>query len=272
MREKIYQAFHLDRKQFACDLERAERASHELRQLEPLSEDEVLGQQSYDEAFLVRFTYNSAAIEGSTLSLIDTALVIEGEFMPSDPADKRLSDIFAARGIADGVAFAHRARQEKRAVTEDLIKDIHERTALDCQPRVRGAYRTNAVYLRGSQTVPAAVDHVRPLMGDLIFAFEHAEGHPLLNAAAFHVLFENIHPFADGNGRCGRIILNYMLECAGYPPIALKAANRATYLTSLEDWQVRDNPQPFVAMVCDQIVEEAHACYEGIMQSRGQAS
>lgn len=63
-----------------------------------------------------------------------------------------------------------------------------------------------------------------------------------------------------------------MLECAGYPPIALKAANRAAYLTSLEDWQVRDNPQPFVAMVCDQIVEEAHARYEGIMQSRGQAS
>ena len=96
MREAIYQAFHLDEVPFESLLERADEATRKLQRLYPLSDDEKLAMKSYDEAFLVRYTYNSAAIEGSALSLVDTALVIEGEFMLSDPADKRLSDIFAA--------------------------------------------------------------------------------------------------------------------------------------------------------------------------------
>ena len=268
MQEKMYQMFHLDVRPYAALLKRTDAAAQAWHDCSPLSPDEQLGQQSYDEVFLVRFTYNSAAIEGSTLSLVDTALVVEGEFMPSDPADKRLSDIFAARGIADGVAFAQRALEWQEQVSETFIKDIHERTALDCQPRVRGSYRNHAAYLRGSETVPVSAVQVRPLMGDLVFGYLNAEGHPIVNAAAFHVLFENIHPFADGNGRTGRIVLNYQLEQAGYPPIALKAADRAAYLASLEDWQVRNNPEAFITMVCEQIVEEASARREGILQSR----
>lgn len=268
MREAIYQAFHLDEALFAELLEQADEATQKLQRLYPLSDDETLAMKSYEEAFLVRFTYNSAAIEGSRLSLVDTALVIEGEFMPSDPGDKRLSDIFAARGIADGVAYASTKLGADTPISEELIKDVHERTALDCQPRVRGIYRSGAVYIRGSETVPVSAAQVRPLMGDLVFGFAQSQNHPILRAAAFHALFENIHPFADGNGRTGRILLNYLLEKEGYPPIALKAENRAAYLSSLEDWQVRQNPRSFVTLVCEQIVEEATARYEGIMQSR----
>lgn len=268
MREATYQDFHLDETLFAEQLEQADDATQKLRRLYPLSDDEALAMKSYEEAFLVNFTYNSASIEGSTLSLMDTVLVIEGKFMPSDPADKRLSDIFAARGIADGVAFAASKLDAGAPLSEELIKDIHERTALDCQPRVRGVYRNGAVYIRGSETVPVSAAQVRPLMGDLVFGFAQSQNHPILRAAAFHALFENIHPFADGNGRTGRILLNYLLEKEGYPPIVPKAANRAAYLSSLEDWQVRQDPCPFVTLVCEQIVEEAAARYEGIMQSR----
>lgn len=268
MHEAINQAFHLDEVPYAGLLDESDEAMRKLRQLYPLSVDEALAMKSYDEAFLVRYTYNSAAIEGSTLSLVDTALVIEGEFMPSDPADKRLSDIFAARGIADGVALVTSKLDAGAPLSEELIKDIHERTALDCQPRVRSVYRNGAVCIRGSESVPVSAAQVRPLMGDLVFGFVQSQNHPILRAAAFHALFENIHPFADGNGRTGRILLNYLLEKEGYPPIALKAANRAAYLSSLEDWQVRKDPSPFVSLVCEQIVEEATARYEGIMQSR----
>ena len=76
MREAIYQAFHLDEAPFAGLLEQADDATRKLQRLYPLSDDETLAMKSYEEAFLVRFTYNSAAIEGSTLSLVDTALVI----------------------------------------------------------------------------------------------------------------------------------------------------------------------------------------------------
>ena len=268
MQEKIYQAFNLDASRYEPLLTRADARARELAALQPLSDDEKLAMASYNESFLVRFTYNSAAIEGSTLTLADTALVLEGEFMPSDSADKRLSDVFAARGISDGVAFAQRAAEQGNSLSESLIKDIHERTALDCQPRTRGSYRMGAVYIVGSKTVPVAAAQVRELMADLVYAEAHSPEPVLVRAAAFHAMFENIHPFSDGNGRTGRIILNMMLETAGYPPIAVKAANRASYLTALEDWQVRDDPEPMIKIVADQVVEEAVARCNGIMQSR----
>lgn len=268
MRERMYRAFHLDGGVCAAELERADVATSHLRSLLPLSDDEMLAMESYDESFLVRFTYNSAAIEGSTLSLADTALVLEGEFMPSDPADKRLSDVFAARGVADGVAFMHQALAEGLLLSEGLIKDIHERTALDCQPRTRGSYRSAAVWIRGSETTTAPVHEIREYMADLLYQCEASSEHVLARAAAFHAMFENIHPFADGNGRVGRIVMNFMLQQAGYPPIAIKAAGRADYLRSMEDWQVRNDPVPLISLVAEQVVEEAEVRAAGIMQSR----
>ena len=131
------------------------------------------------------------------------------------------------------------ARGAGGPLDEDLIKDIHERTALDCQPRARGVYRVTSVYINGSLTVTADPHCVRELMANLIFAANNTDMHPIAKAAAFHAMFENIHPFKDGNGRTGRIIINHMLMEAGYPPIAFKASSKAGYHTALEDWQVR---------------------------------
>ena len=203
MKEKIFTAFNLSETAYRDIVEPADEQQHLLTKLSPLSIEEADAMRSYDEAFLVRFTYNSAAIEGSTLTLIDTELVLEGEFMPSDGNDKRLRDVFAARGIADGCDFAERALEHKAPLTESLIRGIHERTALDCQPRTRGMHRSSAGYIRESETVPVEADLVRESMADLMFAWENSEEHPLVKAAAFHAMLENIHPFQDGNGRAG---------------------------------------------------------------------
>ena len=268
MQEKIFQAFHLEDALCASLLSAADKATQRYRALFPLSAAEQDAMKSYDEAFLIRFTYNSAAIEGSTLSLADTALVLEGEFMPSSPEDKRLSDLFAARGIADGVAFAHKLLERGAQLTEEAIKDIHERTALDCQPRTRGSYRTGAVYISGSETVPVAAAQVRPTMAALLFGYHNSPEPPLAKIAAFHMLFENIHPFTDGNGRTGRIVMNWQLQAHGYPPIAVKAADRAGYVQALEDWQVRNEPRSLLRLIAQFVEEEALARTEGVMQSR----
>ena len=92
----------------------------------------------YDRDWLVRYTYNSNAIEGSTLTLEDTSLVLEGEFVPSDSPARY---VFAARGVADGMAYVREYAREGRRLDEELVRRVHEVTALDLQPFARGTFR-----------------------------------------------------------------------------------------------------------------------------------
>lgn len=230
MHEKIYKAFHQD---ISTDnYNELDELKKTFEGMQPFNEYEKDGLKSYDDAFLVRFTYESNAIEGSTLSLGDTELVLEGEFTPNN--NQRLREIFSARGCADGCAYIEKELENDRKFTENFIKDIHERTTLDCQPRIRGTYRIAPVYIQGSLTEPVDPIQIRELMPTLLYAYENSDAHPIAKAAAFHAMFENIHPFQDGNGRTGRLILNYMLEKEGYPPIALKHDAKQDYKKSLE--------------------------------------
>ena len=137
MHEKIYKVFHQDIS--IDDYKELDELKKKFEGMKPFNEYEKDGLKSYDDAFLVRFTYESNAIEGSTLSLGDTELVLEGEFTPNN--NQRLREIFSARGCADGCAYIEKELENDRKFTEDFIKDIHERTTLDCQPRIRGTYR-----------------------------------------------------------------------------------------------------------------------------------
>lgn len=249
LRDDIYDSFHLDAGKYSALVSEPDDS------IRPKTLDEQDALEDYAEQFLVKFTYNSNAIEGSTLSLGDTELIFEGEF-PTDVEDKRLSDVFAAMGIKEGCERAHRFLAERKPMSEEMIKDIHESTALDCQPRTRGVYRVTPVYIRNSRAVPPSPDLVRPLMADLLFAYENSPMPALLRAAAFHAMFEAIHPFRDGNGRTGRIVLNYMLKSSGYPPIAIKSSSRSRYLNALEFWQVDGNPVPLLELINECIGEE----------------
>ena len=252
--EMSFRMFDVDERNSRSELDAIDSLRRDYASLFPLGVEESESLASYEDSFLVRFTYNSAAIEGSTLSLGDTALVLEGEFMPS--GDKRLSDVFAARGIADACSYAEAALQAGRVLDEELVKDLHERLALDCQPRLRGSYRVGPVFIRGSLTTPVAAGRVREAMGDLMYVSRFSNLHPVVKAAAFHAAFENVHPFSDGNGRVGRLILNYMLMSAGFPPIAIKSDMRGEYVTSLERWQVAGDPTPLVRAICDSVRTE----------------
>ncbi len=268
MKEFIHKAFsfsaeeNLDKLLLTID-EKVDKLKSEYA---PRTEGEKDAMAEYQRNFLVQFTHNSSSIEGSTLTPMQTALVVEGEFIPSD--DKEVRDMFAVKGCYEGYDFMLQALEENRAFDENLIKDIHERTALDCQPRTRGIYRVVPAYISGSKTVPVPALKIREYMADLMFAFENSSQHPIIRASAFHAVFEAIHPFRDGNGRCGRTVLNYMLLKQGYPAIAIKADNRMEYLKSLETWQTENNPVPFIERVADCISKEADSMIDTIQQTR----
>ena len=95
--------------------------------------------------------------------------------------------------------------------------------------------------------------------------------HPIIKASAFHAMFENIHPFADGNGRTGRQILNMMLMQEGYRPIAIKHDAGRTYAEHLEQWQVHDDPMPLLETIVDCVDHEQSAVADLVLNIRNGA-
>lgn len=217
-------------------LARADESKRRLACLPPLDGVEQSAIDEYHRDWLARYVYNSNAIEGSTLSLKDTELVLEGGFLPARAPARY---IFAARGVADGMAYVKRFVDRKHPLDIDIIRRLHEITALDVQPALRGEFRPYGyiVHIRGA-------------------AADGGDAHPILRAAGFHAMFENIHPFADGNGRTGRQILNIMLMQAGYEPIVIKHDTGRIYVEQLEQWQAYDNPAPLTCMIANCVVRE----------------
>ncbi len=127
-------------------LRRIDALKDRARALDPLDGVEGMALADYDRDWLVRYTYNSNAIEGSTLTLEDTSLVLEGEFVPSDSPARY---VFAARGVADGMAYVREYAREGRRLDEELVRRVHEVTALDLQ-RSPVARSAPTVIWRGS--------------------------------------------------------------------------------------------------------------------------
>lgn len=203
--------------------------------------------RSYEEDFLVRMAYNSNAIEGSTLTLAETEIIYEGEFVPGKPG----RDQIAARGIFEGYDFLKRCASEELIFDKNLILDTHERCALDLQPAARGIFRNAPAIIRAARTTPTSPLRIREEIDDLIFHFNRLvrEVDPFLACAWFHAAFEAIHPFADGNGRTGRLLMNAQLESFGFAPVAIKASHALEYKEALELWQVDGNDVPFINLL-----------------------
>lgn len=239
-------------------LRRIDALKDRARALDPLDGVEDMALADYDRDWLVRYTYNSNAIEGSTLTLEDTSLVLEGEFVPSDSPARY---VFAARGVADGMAYVREYVREGRRLDEELVRRVHEVTALDLQPFARGTFRPYGYLARITATRVKTADplEIRDDLRALIDGLDASGAHPLLRAAGFHAMFENIHPFMDGNGRTGRQLLNFMLLKHGYRPVAIKYDAKRDYARSLETWQVDGDPVAFCSVFLDCVEQEEHA-------------
>lgn len=248
-------------------LRRIDALKDRARALEPLDGVEEMALADYDRDWLVRYTYNSNAIEGSTLTLEDTSLVLEGEFVPSDSPARY---VFAARGVADGMAYVREYAKEGRKLNEELIRRLHEVTALDLQPFARGTFRPYGYLARITATRVKTADplEIRDDLRSLIDGLDGCAAHPLLRAAGFHAMFENIHPFMDGNGRTGRQLLNFVLLRNGYRPVAIKYDAGRSYARGLEAWQVDGKPDSFCSIFLDCVEQEEQTLVDLIERLR----
>ena len=192
----------------------------------PLTEGEL---ERLNEEFVVEYTYNSNAIEGNTLTLRETDLVLRGMTIDQKP----LKDHMEAVGHKEAFDYICDLVKEKEPLTEEVIKRIHYLVLAD-KPLDRGVYRKVPVTIVGAKHTPVQPYLIQPQMQSLLNMYEAIEEDFISKLARFHILFEHIHPFIDGNGRTGRLLVNLELMKLGYPPIDIKFTDRKAYYDAFD--------------------------------------
>ena len=194
------------------------------------------------EAFMVRFTYNTQKIEGSALSLRETAILLEKEYTPGN---RPLSDVKEAEALKD--VFLEMLGYEKELSLQTLLY-WHKSLFRATKPDIAGRVRDHQVAISGSEYKPPLPVELNALLKDLFrwYNREKSRLHPVELAALVHYKLVTIHPFADGNGRTARLVINFILNKYDYPMFDIPYRNRNSYYNALERAQKKGDENIFI--------------------------
>lgn len=209
----------------------------------PLTEGEL---ERLNEEFMIEYTYNSNAIEGNTLTLRETDMVLRGLTVNQKP----LEDHMEAVGHKDAFYFICDLVKDKVPLSESVVKQIHS-LVLVSKPQDRGVYRRVPVRILGAHVEPVQPYLIEPEMFNLIKGYHESKLNIVEKLAYFHIAFESIHPFIDGNGRTGRLLVNLELMKSGYPPIDIKFTDRKRYYEAFDAYNVKNDLSKMSALFAE---------------------
>jgi Fic family protein len=208
---------------------------------------------SLHEKLIIEWTYHSNAIEGNTLTLSETKVVLEGITI----GGKSIVEHLEAINHREAILFLEEIIRHHAPLSEWNIKNIHAIILKEIDKQHAGRYRTENVVIGGAIHIPPKHYEISLLMQHLILAYqeEWQAYHPIVSATLLHGEFVKIHPFIDGNGRTARLLLNFELMRNGYPPIIIKKENRAQYYHALDHAHTTMDYEPFLAFVAQWVIE-----------------
>ena len=206
----------------------------------------------------IAFAFHSGKIENDRITFRDTREIFEHDGVTSYTGDLRT--LFEIRNAREAYELFLQAFRDRRPLDETLIQDFQRRLTYGTYDSRRwqlgerpGAYKRRD-YVTGRGEVGAAPEDVAEEMAELLAELEDAGPEQSLTAAAyFHAKFENIHPFADGNGRTGRLAMNYLLALRDHPPIIIHEEDRRDYYGALEAWDEAQTLEPLRAFLQAQL-------------------
>lgn len=180
----------------------------------------------------LEWTYHSNAIEGNTLTLRETKVVLEGITV----GGKSIREHFEATNHRDAILYVEEIVTKNEELSEWQIKNIHSLVLRGVDDGEAGRYRRENVAIAGASTTPPSFLHLPEKIGSLLEWYKGAsQMHPIKRAAVLHTRFEEIHPFIDGNGRTGRLLMNLELMKAGYTPAIIRKEDRLAYYDALDE-------------------------------------
>ena len=236
------------KKSYTPILEQINSLKKSLDSCRPLTPAEV---DAIKEVFLVEHTYNSNAIEGNTLTLQETALVLQGVTIDKKP----LKDHLEAVGYKEAFQYVEELAKQDKDLSEFDIKSIHNLVLAD-RPEDRGTFRRVNVRIAGALTTPVQPYLIEPKIEELLNNYNvwSKNMHIVERVANFHLQFESIHPFIDGNGRTGRLIMNLQLIKEGLPAINIKFADRKKYYDAFDEYSRTGSSEAMTKLVGEAVI------------------
>ena len=198
--------------------------------------------------FEVRLTHHSTAIEGNTLTQSETQIVLEKGITIGG---KSLRDHLEVVGHGEALTFVRLLADGAEPIGERQIREIHA-LVMKGQGEEIGGYRSLDVRAAGTEFVYPSHLRVPELMAEFVAWLREADD-PVARATEAHRRFVTIHPFRDGNGRVGRLLMNLLLMRAGYPIAVLRVEDRAAYMDALVMAQSGGGDGALLALVSDAV-------------------
>lgn len=196
------------------------------------------------EAFCSLFAYDSTGIEGNTLTLSETSYLLFEGIVPKEKSLREINEVINHKKAFDYIL------DYKGDLNKEFILELHRLVVVntirqDLLSEI-GRYRTVQVYIGNS--IPPIPQDVPTKMAKLLrwYSTNKEKLHPLVLASYFHTEFERIHPFVDGNGRVGRLLMNFILHKNHYPMINIPKKRKFRYYQVLQEMHRTGNLQPFV--------------------------
>ena len=231
-------------------LKKVDVLEEHLSALRPLPEEAL---KKIQDALDIEYTYESNRIEGNTLTLQETALVVnEGVTI----SGKSMREHLEAINHTEAISYIKDIAKQDIEISERTIKEIHALILHGIDRENAGRYRTVPVMISGSTHIPPQPYLIEKQMEDFILRFKQMEKekvHPVLIAAYLHDELVRVHPFIDGNGRTSRLLMNLYLLRNGYVIITLKGSNDAkvSYYMALEKSHTEHLPEDFQKLVVE---------------------
>ena len=202
---------------------------------------------SFEQAFDIEYTHHSTAMEGNTLTLIETKAVIEDGI---SIGGKKLREIYEVTNHNKAFKYAKEKIAENCPLDENLIKDFHQIIMENIM--AGGIYRSCDVAITGASHTPPTPNE---MYSQIKFFYRELKNKASVNAielaAWTHAEFVRIHPFTDGNGRTSRLIMNYQLMCGGFLPININTQDRVRYYECLDEYASNRKLAPFADFVAE---------------------
>lgn len=220
-----------------------DKLKRELDSKRPIPKETL---RSLEESINLEWTYNSNGIEGNTLTLRETQVVLEGITVGGKSIKEHLEVINHEKAIL----YLNDLVKEKNPITEWNIKSIDRLVLKDIDDENAGRYRRENVTIKGANHIPPDYLKVPELMEKLLLSHENwKKFHPIIQAALLHGELVKIHPFIDGNGRTSRLLMNLDLMNHGYNPVIIRKEDRLEYYEALDKAHTTGDYTDFIQLI-----------------------